>query len=65
MSISRKASNQDEPDRPVGQDVADEGHRAHETTDQAVSGNLPTPEQMADPGDLADPNQPSPDTPPA
>ena len=49
----------------LGEDKAGHIVKAREAADSRLGeGNQPTPEQQADPGDLADPNQSSPETPP-
>jgi len=48
-----------------GEDKADHIQKARDAVDDRIGSNRPNAEQQADPGDLADPNQPSPDTPPA
>lgn len=52
----------------LGADKAGHISRVREAADSRLgeeNRNQPTPEQQADPGDLADPDQSSPDTPPA
>ena len=48
-----------------GEGKADHIQKARDAVDDRIGSNRPNAEQQADPGDLADPNQPSPDTPPA
>lgn len=48
-----------------GEDKSDHIQKARDAVDDRIGSNHPDADQQADPGDLADPNQPSPDTPPA
>lgn len=49
----------------LGEDKAGHITKAREAVDSRLGdGDQPTPEQQADPGDLADPNKSSPETPP-
>lgn len=49
----------------LGEDKADHIQKARDAVDEHIGSNRPNAGQQADPSDLADPNQPSPDTPPA
>ena len=48
----------------LGEDKAEHIAKARQAADERIGdGDQPNPEQQADPGDLADPNQAGPDTP--
>lgn len=44
-----------------GEDKADHIQKARDAVDDRIGSDRPSAEQQADPGDLADPNQPSPE----